>query len=1578
MADQERQSLQDNQSTQLLKGLITDSAKNNQPDGSWSYALNLVNETKQGDKGFVANEYGNRPCSKLTYDGVNYLVIGAINLIAEDVVLFLATSDKSESRIVIQSNCKIIPVVYSIGTNSASCLNFSEYHPITGIAKIRKGCNRVIYFRDSYNSDRSIDLDEILNTPDNNRYYNTTDGWNCSAFKLSPDFIFPTINYVNTSDAGGNLKLGVYQFGIALGDEDLNFSAVLDVTLPIPIIKGLLGGNSQLLQGGDPLKENSPTTKSITINITNLDLNYQYFKLYVIETIANVTTPYILDTFTLDSTSFNYTYTGLDYNSAIATTINDINTGVLVYDKSKTMEQQDQRFLRANLEEKTIDYASLQIAANKIKTRYVTTPRKYESNTSVFSGNYYVERKSYMRDEIYALGISAVFLDGTESAELHVPGRVLDTGWDYTVTPWTEFTLPDTDPSGQFGSKEHNRKPPILGQGWDSSEYVVIDCETTPKQTGPSYPSKTCDPTYADWTYPLNHGAHNDLATNEVSSEDAKPMGKVANGGIDENGKIKRWELYNTAYREYFAGFHDGEIFSKGQMAYWESTYEYPNTLSCNNERIYPEGKIRHHKMPDTTLEPHFFVDPIIFPTDVENSSFIVTLGIEFDLSDFIIELQTRLGSKYSEIQGFKISRVKRDKGNKSVLDKGISYRALEMEYDTTDNHAADRSKFILQNNFYNKHINVHRVSGSGFGNLETKSFCSVIFDEYDNVLPDFSSFSSGAAKDELALFRYSRQYMSIHNPKSQFYNETTFQYIKCEKELYGQREYFGDIYSWKKDKKSKVAYNVEYSNHYNVLGPLASHGTPMPYFTNRLKFDDYYQVANLNTTFDNRELIGKTQQDVYLAKIDYFPDISNEQNMFVNYGGAGGRDCDGSTINWTPGGDKINIGYKPGFSPQGECGLDVNISKAYYISLKNYSPSIYNQLSSLTYYPIHSGLLTPNTNNVILWGGDTFISKMQFRMTNTDVVTVADKEKSWFTMYTNFFVESEVNCKLRNEGYGVNDYPSWYFPIRSKQDVLFNNDINKIGASDVDGIIIGYLDGKYCFNTYNYNKDYSKEIGLKPKFPLALGFDYCSTCQNKFPYRIVFSEKSYQEDRTDSYRKFLPGSYRDISAATGEIMNLFRESDTLFIRTEQSLWTIPTKQQELKTDQTVIQLGTGDFFSLPPKELISTTIGYNGGQTTLDLVVNEYGAIYADANAGIVFLTKRGKYKEEQVEISKEGGMRFWFDQNLPFALLDFDPTFEHTDAPTGLTGIGLIGYYDPQYRRYILTKKDYYPYKSDIYDYVYFSAGNPQWTIYTKAPDGTPDVEVTTVLDPYNSEYFENRSWTISYSLEENVWLSWHSYLPNFAWNTRGNFFTTIRTNNNTWKHGDGEFQSFYGDKYPHVFEFVSTKDPLNTKIYNTLSYISNVQEYNTFNKQWKDIKDDTFNKGVFYNDTQSTGELDITVKNSSDPFASILLPFDAASILAERTESNWNINNFRDMVDQTSPEQPIFTSDWGSIKNNYFTDKIPNSNIINFLTKPQYEMEPMRDNYLAIRLSYKNALNNRRIITKYLSNNFNQSIR
>ena len=1485
--------MQDKQITQLPGSLITDTSYNNQPEGTHRYALNALPETTSGDQGFVSNEPGNTQCINLN----GYSVIGSIPLTNNETILFVTNG--TNSRILLQQDCNVEIVV------DAECLNFSDLYPITGTAKIRKGCNRVIYFRDSFNSDRSIDLDEILNNPTNNRYYNGS--WKCELFKLAPDFDFPCMDYIRTNNSGGSLKLGTYQFGISLGDEDLNFTNVLTVTQPIPIISGTLNSDNTHVEGGDPTQE-IPTTKSIDFIINNLDTDYQYIKIYAIESIGGIVTAYEADTLAINNTSLNYTYRGVDYNSAVVVELSKINVPTPVYDKSKTMEQHDNRLLRANLQERTINNSVFQRAANLIKTRYVTLPKKYNSNEGPFSGDFYVDNRSYMRDEVYALAISAVYTDGTESPKYHIPARLLDTSSTGTTLPL------NSDPSGQNGDKQHNRKDPITG--WDSTEYTVVDYTTYPQITAG----------VQDWNVLIDSGGgFHTLTGTQIGIEDVQPLNKNA------GDTVKRWEVYNTAYIDEKNTIYGG-YYTKGQTSYWESVYYYPNTEDCSGNRIYPTGKIRHHKMPDTTLEPHFINDG--------SNDYILSLGLEFDLQAFMSFLQSNLGSEFDEIQGFKIARCKRDKGNKSVLDKGLSYRTMEMLYRQTSSSAQD--SYLLQTSMFNKHGELLRDSGWAASRVRLRSF-GVSFDN-TTVLPDENTFITDRSVTNGDL-RYSYQYLDIHNPQSKFNKDSTFQFIKMEKELFGKYEFWGNQNSWLPNENSRASFRCVYNNYSTNT---AYKGTPNPYFTNRTKFDAAIIPVNENITFDSKRVIGKTKQESLISKLGNYPDISNDS---ASYGGSP-SDTFGSFDNY------LTNYIDP-------TTYDQYYSKAYYIALKNYNPSQYGQLHGLTYYDINTCLISKTATVEVLFGGDTFISQLSFRKTYTDDDFDDDSygdERTWWAAVSTYFVESEINTKLRHEGYDGSP-AQWYYPyhgttISDIEDVIFGNDETLIEDNNISTIIDNYITGNYCFNNYNYNQDYSREQELQPKFPLALGFDYCSRCINEYPNRIAFSEKSYQEEIFDNYRKFLANNYRDLQANTGEIQNIFKESDNLYIRTLHSLWFVPSKYQNLETTGGTINIGTGELFSIPPKEISSTRYGYNGGQTTLDLVVNQYGAFYADTSSGIVFQVGG---EQQQVEISKTGGNRIWFENNLPFFLLKHTSTFNLVDSPTSKMGIGLLGYYDPTFRRYILTKKDYYPVYPDVTTY------NEIDKVWYVGLNGT----IIEVTDPYNSpDYFENKSWTISYYLESKKWVSWHSYLPNYAWGNLDTFYSYSKNDNYIWEHNFGDFHTFYGVKYPHIIEYVVTKEPTATKISDALNYISDVSKYNDIYQYWSNVKNITFTQAIFYNSTQSTGLLDILIKNTNDPFASVLGTFDPSNIYAEMTESNWNINNIRDMVDQTNPEQPIFTSNWAQLQTQYPIDKVPNMNIINYLTKSQFDMEPLRDNFMACRLYFK-PTENYRITTKYLTN-------
>jgi len=83
-------------SVNIPGGLNTDSSLVNQPEGTTRFVLTGVNETKEGDYGFIANEESNQECYDLTVDGLlpsGYIPIGKCYIGEENNAIFLAHSN---------------------------------------------------------------------------------------------------------------------------------------------------------------------------------------------------------------------------------------------------------------------------------------------------------------------------------------------------------------------------------------------------------------------------------------------------------------------------------------------------------------------------------------------------------------------------------------------------------------------------------------------------------------------------------------------------------------------------------------------------------------------------------------------------------------------------------------------------------------------------------------------------------------------------------------------------------------------------------------------------------------------------------------------------------------------------------------------------------------------------------------------------------------------------------------------------------------------------------------------------------------------------------------------------------------------------------------------------------------------------------------------------------------------------------------------------------------------------------------------------------------------------------------------
>lgn len=75
---------------------------------------------------------------------------------------------------------------------------------------------------------------------------------------------------------------------------------------------------------------------------------------------------------------------------------------------------------------------------------------------------------------------------------------------------------------------------------------------------------------------------------------------------------------------------------------------------------------------------------------------------------------------------------------------------------------------------------------------------------------------------------------------------------------------------------------------------------------------------------------------------------------------------------------------------------------------------------------------------------------------------------------------------------------------------------------------------------------------------------------------------------------------------------------------------------------------------------------------------------------------------------------------------------------------------------------------------------------------------------------------------------------------------------------------------------------------------------------------------------------------------------------SIVVDRKERDWHINDFRDMrIDYAIP---MFTKDWTALAPEYPIDKVINPAAID-IDKDWYDQESFRDKYLIIRLRFAN---------------------
>ena len=395
-------------------------------------------------------------------------------------------------------------------------------------------------------------------------------------------------------------------------------------------------------------------------------------------------------------------------------------------------------------------------------------------------------------------------------------------------------------------------------------------------------------------------------------------------------------------------------------------------------------------------------------------------------------------------------------------------------------------------------------------------------------------------------------------------------------------------------------------------------------------------------------------------------------------------------------------------------------------------------------------GSISPVMTNIISYKAHNFDCPNYDPITG-DIYAPNGAERTFYDGYfylfaygiPNFYCESSYNTDLRQ---------------------AFNNKEGDFWPHVSTGIPDDWLQESFVSiandNTYTYNVTFSKQNKENTFTHLPPDWDG-KLCYTHYPFRAIYSDSQNtdSDNRVNSWLTYRALSYFDFPQNYGALISLDGiQNRAILARFENkslmydNLLTIDTSNPQ------AAYVGNPNMFrKSPPIDFAETDLGYVGSQNKLFLKIPN-GQLTIDAKRGQVFLI-RGTQVEE---LSKFGsGMNRFFTDHLAFEILRY---FPNVDTDNHFNGVGLHVVYDSKFDRLIITKLDYIPLDNDIkYDSI-----NREYYIN----ENINGLIIKTIINLKDPDYFCNKSWTLSFNMITNSWISFHSYIPNF-YIAENNFF-------------------------------------------------------------------------------------------------------------------------------------------------------------------------------------------------------------
>ena len=383
-------------------GLSTDTSLVAQPEGTTRFVLNGVNETPEGDLGFISIEESNRASYTLP---TGFIPLGYLYVGEEEKLLFCCSSSGDSIIALLDKEDNLRVLVND--TLQVNKLGFKITTQIEASYRLRRGCERTVYWIDP--KPRFLIIEKL------EEFKDEFGDWSIPKFNLFKTLEkIPSFTNIEVLNSGGNTLPGSYNVSIRFLDENLNpteFTTSSEIIKiyndsfesPYPEIEG-----STMLETAYYLPER--TSKAIKIEVGNLDTTFPFYQLAFTE--ATSGTGQISDTkitaeIPVGITTFVYTGTNFETTATQEELIMFSNN----IDSASSLLQVENRLLLGDVKGKPVNLCSLQKYASKITadciTKSVILNQVEGANAKNPTAN--IEGIGYMPGEIYSFGIVYLF-----------------------------------------------------------------------------------------------------------------------------------------------------------------------------------------------------------------------------------------------------------------------------------------------------------------------------------------------------------------------------------------------------------------------------------------------------------------------------------------------------------------------------------------------------------------------------------------------------------------------------------------------------------------------------------------------------------------------------------------------------------------------------------------------------------------------------------------------------------------------------------------------------------------------------------------------------------------------------------------------------------------------------------------------------------------------------------------------------------------------------------------------------------------------------------------------------------------